>query len=260
MGDGRKTLAGEADRTSSDRVGAFKTCARDSLMEGRLSGLTGLVAMAVAGFLCLLGLTVGAGELLASVESPDGSTRVDSAITSWMVSHRAGQATTLAKLLTTLGSQTVLLPIVGVVVLVLLWRRRFVWAGFLVLAWGGAIGLYSLGKYFVGRPRPPQEIWLVKVSGSAFPSGHAAQSMATFAALALVASFGWSRVRGLGIALAVVLAAGVGWSRVYLGVHWSTDVAAGWVIAAAWVVVVSGLQRRAVLIEQRLQSPDRPLG
>jgi undecaprenyl-diphosphatase len=221
--------------------------------------LAGLVVTALAAFLCLLGLTVGAGKLLASVESEDGSTRVDSAITSWMVSHRAGPATTLAKLLTTLGSQTVLLPLVGVLVLVLVGRRRFVWAGFLALAWAGAIGLYSLGKYFVGRPRPPQEIWLVKVAGTAFPSGHAAQSMATFAALALVASFAWSRVRWPVIVIAIVLTGGVGWSRVYLGVHWSTDVAAGWVMAG-WRLPggLSAGRFRSSSVSGRRASPGRP--
>jgi undecaprenyl-diphosphatase len=48
-----------------------------------------------------------------------------------------------------------------------------------------------------------------------------------------------------GIVLAIGLAAAVGWSRVYLGVHWSTDVFAGWLVGAAWVSSVLCLSRRA---------------
>jgi undecaprenyl-diphosphatase len=186
---------------------------------------------------------VGAGELLESVERPDGSTRVDHAITSWMVAHRAEPVTTLAKVLTTIGSQTVLVPVVTVLALLLLWRRRFDLTIALVGVWGGAILLYSLGKYFVGRPRPPADLWLVQVAGTSFPSGHATQSLATFAALAVVMSHWLRRAPWPGVAVAVVLAAGVGWSRVYLGVHWATDVAAGWLLAAGWLAVVFGYER-----------------
>ena len=160
-----------------------------------------------------------------------------------MVAHRAEPVTTLAKVLTTLGSQTVLVPVVTVLALTLLWRRRFALTVSLVGVWGGAIVLYSLGKYLVGRPRPPAEIWLVHVAGTAFPSGHATQSLATFVALAVVASRWLGRTHWPGVAIAVVLAAGVGWSRVYLCVHWATDVAAGWLLAAGWLVVVFGYER-----------------
>jgi membrane-associated phospholipid phosphatase len=201
-------------------------------------------------FFCLLGCTVAAGELLELVERPDGSTRVDSAITSWVVSHRADHVTTLAKWLSVVGSQKVLLPVVLVVTAALLWRRRFIVGGLLVVIWGGAWGLYNLAKYFVGRPRPPADLWLVRATGKSFPSGHATQSLATFAALALVVSVVLQRPRWPGVALALALAGGVGWSRVYLGVHWATDVAAGWLMAAAWVVIILWLAGLAGSVEQ----------
>jgi undecaprenyl-diphosphatase len=216
------------------------------LTSARLSTPPALAAAMLSAFVGLLGCTVAAGELLELVERPNGSTRLDSEITSWVVAHRAAPLTTLAKSLSAVGSQKVLLPVVVVLAVVLLWRRVFVVAGLLVVAWAGAIGLYSLGKYFVGRPRPPADLRLVTVAGTSFPSGHAAQSLATFVALALVTSMVLQRARGPGILVALVLAAGVGWSRVYLGAHWATDVAAGWLIAAAWVASVVWLLRNAV--------------
>jgi membrane-associated phospholipid phosphatase len=203
-----------------------------------------LLVMLLVLFGVVLGCAVLAGELLELVERPDGSTGFDRSITDWAVAHRADALTTIAKLLSTVGSQTVLIPVTAIVALLLLRRREFLTAAMLVALWGGALGLYSLAKLFVHRARPPSEIWLTKVTGTAFPSGHAAQSLATFVALALAGAVWAPRARGGAVALAVVLAAGVGCSRVYLGVHWTTDVVGGWVMAAAWIAIVLRLLLR----------------
>jgi undecaprenyl-diphosphatase len=208
----------------------------------------GLFAVLVVLFAVVLGCAIAAGELLELVERPDGSTAFDSSITSWMVAHRAQGLTTVAHALSTIGSQVVLTPVACLVAAALLVRRRFRLAGLLLAAWGGGILLYSLTKYFVHRPRPPQSIWLTDVGRTtSFPSGHATQSLSTFLALAAVGAAWASKPRWPGMVLALVLAAGVGWSRVYLGVHWSTDVLAGWLIAATWVATVAWLttSRRA---------------
>ncbi|MFL5864924.1 MAG: phosphatase PAP2 family protein [Solirubrobacteraceae bacterium] len=204
-----------------------------------------LLAM-VAWFGVVLGCGVLAGELLQSAERSNGSTPIDSSITSWMVAHRAHGVTAVARLLSVVGSQLVLAPVAAVTVALLLGRRRFVVALFLGAAWAGAIGLYSLTKHFVARMRPPADIRLVHVDSSSFPSGHATQSLATFVLLAALAAVAVARVRSTAaVAVALGLAGGVGWSRVYLGAHWSTDVIAGWLMGAAWVGAVLWLEHRA---------------
>ena len=203
-----------------------------------------LVALLVA-FGLVLGCAIGAGELLKLVEHSDGSTSLDSSITSWAVAHRTSGLTTLARVLSTVGSQTTLLPLTAVVTVLLVARRQLALAALLVASWGGAIGLYSLTKYFVHRTRPPMDIWLTNVGRTtSFPSGHATQSTGALLALALVAAVWLSGVRRWALVLAVVLAFGIGCSRVYLGVHWTTDVVAGWLIGATWVAVVVAVVRR----------------
>lgn len=211
-----------------------------------------LVALTLGSFGALLLCAIVCGELLGLVERPDGSTALDSSITSWMVANRTQGWTTLARTLSTLGSQIVLLPLAGVVALALCAGRRFVLAGLLIAAWGGALLLYSLAKYFVHRPRPPSDIWLSDVGKTtSFPSGHATQSLATFLALGLVSAAWIVKPRWPGWVLPLVLAAGIGWSRVYLGVHWTSDVLAGWLIAGAWVTIVLRLAGLERLIERR---------
>jgi undecaprenyl-diphosphatase len=199
-----------------------------------------MFAAAVAlSFAAVLGATIGAGELLGLAERPDGSTGFDRSITSWSVDHRASWLTTVARALSTIGSQKVLLPLVAVVAIVLIVRGARTPAGLLIVIWAGAIELYSLAKHVVDRPRPPMHLWLTSAAGTAFPSGHATQSLSTFAALALVSAAFAPIARRPALALAAVVAAGVGWSRVYLGVHWATDVLAGWLAAACWVALVA---------------------
>jgi undecaprenyl-diphosphatase len=201
-----------------------------------------MFAAAVAlSFAAVLGATIGAGELLELAERPDGSTAFDRSVTSWFVDHRASWLTTVARALSTIGSQKVLIPLVAVVAIVLVARRTLRPAVLLVVIWAGAIELYTLAKHVVDRPRPPMHLWLTSAASTAFPSGHAMQSLSTFAALALVAAVVVSTPRRPALAVAAVIAAGVGCSRVYLGVHWATDVLAGWLAAACWVALVAGL-------------------
>jgi membrane-associated phospholipid phosphatase len=78
----------------------------------------------------------------------------------------------------------------------------------------------------IARPRPPEWYWLANPVGHSFPSRHT-----TYATLALGAGTRGYPRPARQAAAALCLAVGV--SRVYLGVHWSTDVAAGWLLAAS---------------------------
>lgn len=153
----------------------------------------------------------------------------------WRLAHP--QATGLVILLTQLGGATALLALTAAGALWLWLRRERARAAALVAtALAGRIGI-ELIKFFVDRPRPGLEAHPVVVHSQSFPSGHAGNSMVTFLALALfVAPERWRRP-AVGIAVAASVAMGL--TRPLLGVHWPSDVVAGWiyglvVVTTAW--------------------------
>jgi undecaprenyl-diphosphatase len=115
---------------------------------------------------------------------------------------------------------------------------------------GGGMLLSSELKGLFERPRPDLVPHAVQVYTMSFPSGHAMLSAATYltlgALLARVQPRPWVRLYLLAVAVALTLL--IGASRVYLGVHWPTDVLAGWSAGAAWAMlcwtVALWLQRR----------------
>ncbi len=117
---------------------------------------------------------------------------------------------------------------------------------FALVAIGGAQILSETLKVFFARPRPDIVPHEVAVYSASFPSGHAMLATAAYFLLAFVLAAEISRTRnrtGL-YASAAVLAFLIGASRVYLGVHWPSDVLAGWFAGLAWAVGAASLYRR----------------
>jgi undecaprenyl-diphosphatase len=140
--------------------------------------------------------------------------------------------------ITALGGTTLVSLVTVVAVLAFLFHQRTRHA----LVMGGAVLLAFVSsevtKGLYHRPRPdlvPHEVYVY--SGS-FPSGHSTLSAATYLTLAmLVASLETRRrTKALAYALAGLVLAAVGFSRVYLGVHWPSDVLAGWCLGALWAM------------------------
>jgi undecaprenyl-diphosphatase len=114
---------------------------------------------------------------------------------------------------------------------------------------GGGAALSNLLKFAIERPRPDLVAQLVEVNTTSFPSGHATLAAVTYltlgALLSRVEAQRRAKIYVLTVALALTFLIGV--SRIYLGVHWPTDVLAGWCIGAAWAMlcwrIAIGLQR-----------------
>lgn len=140
---------------------------------------------------------------------------------------------------TALGGTAVVAIVTLLGVLAFAFHRRYRHA----LVMGGAVLLATLSsdltKAFFDRPRPDLVPHGSYVYSGSFPSGHSTLAAATYLTLAmLVASLEpRRRTKALAYGLAVVVLVGVGLSRVYLGVHWPSDVLAGWCLGAMWALV-----------------------
>ncbi len=157
--------------------------------------------------------------------------------------------------ITSLGSSTVLTLIVTAVIVYLLLIRKAGTALFVLLAVVGGQILSTLLKAGIDRPRPDLVSHLVNETSLSFPSGHAMLSAVTYLTLgSLAARFLPGRTTKIFVlCLAVLTTLLVGVSRVYLGVHWPSDVLAGWCAGFAWAMlcwlVARALQRRHAVID-----------
>lgn len=139
---------------------------------------------------------------------------------------------------TALGGGTVLTTIVAIALGLLAIRRLWLTAGLVLAATLVGSILSAQAKLLFGRPRPELVDHLVEVRGLSFPSGHATNSAIIYLTLALLISqvVPGRRTRAYIIGVAVLLTGIVGISRVYLGVHWPSDVLAGWTIGTCWAL------------------------
>jgi undecaprenyl-diphosphatase len=155
--------------------------------------------------------------------------------------------------LTSLGSPTVLALITGAAVIYLWIDQKPAAAVFVAIAIASGAVLEVLLKLGFARPRPELVSHLVDVNSFSFPSGHATMATITYLTLGtLLARVQKRRAMKLYLlAVATFLALLVGFSRVYLGVHWPTDVVAGWCVGAAWALgcwlVATWLQGRGAI-------------
>ena len=156
--------------------------------------------------------------------------------------------------------------VVPAVALILAGRRRA--ALLIILATAGDLVNQGM-KLAFERPRPAatEVMVLQRAGGYSFPSGHVVHYVVLFGAvvyiaLAALASEGRPPVRAAWAALAAVclgLILGVGPSRIYLGAHWASDVVAGYLFGAAWLLAaVWWVYSRPAAQEQRQPPPHAP--
>jgi undecaprenyl-diphosphatase len=183
--------------------------------------------------LCLVLFAWLGNEMLAG-----DTLRFDNAVRSWVHQFASPAMTRAMTIITHLGSRGILIQLViaFIVFAKLRWRRAALW---LAITMAGALLLEVTLKWAYHRPRPVAFFGVVPNSYS-FPSGHALTSLCFYGVMAGLLS---ARIKSLPwrIALwtaAVLLIIAIGLSRIYLGVHYPSDVVAGYLAATVWVTAV----------------------
>lgn len=150
-----------------------------------------------------------------------------------------------------------LIAIGAVVALLFLRLRReaLLLAATVMLGWLVNTGV----KRLVGRDRPEIVPHLMEAGGASFPSGHSFNSAVVYIAIALAFATLSRRqsVRFTIIGAAMVLSALVAWSRVWLGVHFPSDVTAGWLGGAGWAFLAAALLQRSAEKVAESQTAER---
>ncbi|WP_437634724.1 phosphatase PAP2 family protein [Sorangium sp. So ce854] len=195
-----------------------------------------------------LALSVAALVFVALAEAVSGGSplvQVDLALARALYGATSSAGVAALGAFTHLGSGWALTVVALVVAAVLLGRRARVLAvGWLIALAGGGLLNYALKALFA-RPRPSFDDPLAVAAGWSFPSGH---SMATFVTFGMLSYLGilfarTLRVRVAIVALAMSWTVAMGFSRMYLGVHYLSDVLAGFAAGSMWLAVcISGIE------------------
>ncbi|MDZ4760929.1 MAG: phosphatase PAP2 family protein [Alphaproteobacteria bacterium] len=161
--------------------------------------------------------------------------------------------------LTSLGSVAVLATVALIIVGYLVFQKQRLQAASLLLALAGGLMLSETMKQVFERSRPPEAYRVAEVLNASFPSGHALLSAVFYLTIGAMLARAMKRrelkVYVIGVAIALTLI--VGMTRVFLGVHWASDVLAGWCLGAAWATAC-WLMERTVVRMLRRAAPKEP--
>lgn len=150
--------------------------------------------------------------------------------------------------ITTLGNPRFVVVVVVLSLGWLWWKQLRLEAKMFMIACLGALILNQGLKLFFAKPRP--QLWprLITESSFSFPSGHALGSLVLYGFLAYVLAMQFPRLAHWIYSIAAGIIAAIGISRLYLGIHWPTDVVAGYAVGFLWLmfcVAILKLQSQA---------------
>ena len=193
--------------------------------------------------------------LLAEAVQGGLTQALDERVLHWLAARRSPWLDESMLEITTIGSGLPLIIFVAIAV-IFLWLTRHHWSVYFLLfgTLGGQV-LNRLLKEHFERPRPAVVLWEQQVDTFSFPSGHAMSSFIAFGIIAyLVANAVPTRAlkRFVWITAALLITL-VGGSRMYLGVHYPSDVLAGFLAGLAWILFVA-----ASMTALRYFAPRRP--
>ena len=197
-----------------------------------------LLTLLIVAFAYLLGHLAG---LVEDIIKSEAIVNLDQQVAGWLIHWRYHWLIKIFFLITQLGTWPVVTAIL-IAVIILLWllpQRRYIWP--LLISLGGSIIFSTVGKFILQRPRPVGAAYAE--TSFSFPSSHAVLAVAFYGLLIYI----WARqtkhwrqkvnIAFAGLALIIL----IGLSRLYLGVHYLSDVLAGYLLGALWLIIAISL-------------------
>ncbi|MBD2034326.1 phosphatase PAP2 family protein [Leptolyngbya sp. FACHB-321] len=159
-----------------------------------------------------------------------------------------------ATFFTKLGTRWGVFPATVAIMLLLFVRRQWRSLLYLLITLPGCALINTNAKVWLHRVRP--HLWekTYLPQDFSFPSGHAMSSM-EFVAVLIILTWG-SRWCGAVVALGSLFVLTIGWTRLYLGVHYPSDILAGWLIAIAWAIATSFVLKPRLMTSKTLLNED----
>jgi undecaprenyl-diphosphatase len=191
-------------------------------------------------FLVAMVILAGSFAILLTLVWNGETNAVDVALRNWALSFNTPTTVAIWEGISFAGSVIVISCLTFLSLVLFAVRRDWLALRYLAFSMGGAVGLDTIIKWLVHRPRPDEVYANTMPASYSFPSGHALYSLMFFISIAIILS---RRSRGnrAGIiwGAAVVIFTLIGVSRIFLGVHYGSDVLGGYLIAALWLMFVT---------------------
>ncbi len=189
------------------------------------------VSVLIALFLCLTFLTIEVTVSYSFIVAAD----------LWfenvLLSIRAPFLVNVFSGITLLGNAVVVMWIAGIALIFLLWKRYKAHAVGLAATLIGAAATDYVMKIIIERARPSGLIPTLIETSFSFPSGHATAAMALYGFMAYVLYNLFPAKKSIMLAAALLIIGGVGFSRLYLGLHFPSDVLAGYLLGGLWLLI-----------------------
>lgn len=163
----------------------------------------------------------------------------------WLHEYLSTALQTPALILHYIGKTQNAIILTAIAALLIAWRHKARYAALLILSAGLSAILMFLAKQFFNRPRP--QLWphIIVENGASFPSGHSTFSAAV--ATVFIISCWHTRHRYIALTVGILFALSMGLSRMLLGVHYPTDVLAGWATGTMTTLGIYITMRRRCL-------------
>jgi undecaprenyl-diphosphatase len=232
---------------NQSRVVAFRRrfAPQIAFLQARLSPEGYLGLHLTIGLLLIVAASWLFGGITEDVIHHDPLVDVDIAVNQFLAAHTEPPFTAVMYVVSMAGSPVTVLLLSLILVLYFAWRRAWRIVVLFVVGVGGAELLDVILKLIFARPRPTLPDPLLVLTSYSFPSGHAMGSMAFYGLLAYLAIqrlSAWRWRVGVAIASAFLILL-IGFSRMYLGVHYLSDVLAGYAAGFAWLVItIAGVE------------------